>query len=38
MGIGPRIDGPKVHDLKCAAGYYEAEKVEAKLEVIIKGV
>ena len=21
--IAPRIDGPKVHDLKCAAGYFE---------------
>lgn len=21
--IAPRLDGPKVHDLKCAAGYYE---------------
>lgn len=24
MPIGPRIDGPKIHDLKCAAGYFEA--------------
>ena len=22
--IAPRIEGPRVHDLKCAAGYYEA--------------
>ena len=24
MGIGPRMGGPKVHNLKCDAGYYEA--------------
>lgn len=22
--IGPRIEGPRVHDLKCSAGYYES--------------
>ena len=28
--IAPRIDGPKVHDLKCAAGYYEAVELGHK--------
>lgn len=30
MGIGPRIEGPKTHDLKCAAGYYEAVDIGIK--------
>jgi len=30
MGIGPRIDGPRIHDLKCAAGYYESVELGHK--------
>jgi hypothetical protein len=28
--IAPRIDGPKVHDIKCAAGYFEQVKLGNK--------
>ena len=28
--ISPRIEGPVVHDLKCAAGYYEAVEIGIK--------
>lgn len=30
MGIAPRADGPMVHDLKCAAGWYEAVELGHK--------